>query len=223
MNGYTPRWAAINPYYGQPYVISRLLVKVPAETITWYDAANNPHLTPVRAAVLFGIVCEVQGAITPTTTRPPTPTTTRPPTPTTTRPPTPTTTRPPTNTTTLPPQEVVVPWVQKHWYVLILAVVLPLIAALALTIIICCCCCRGVDESKWVTPMVLRELSGDVRYAANQRWGSGLGSFEDPVFPMCPPREQGNAVQQNSWMTPPGPAAYATQSFGLPRRSSRGR
>ncbi|RNE96347.1 uncharacterized protein Tco025E_09872, partial [Trypanosoma conorhini] len=160
---------------------------------------------------------------TPTTTRPPTPTTTRPPTPTTTRPPTPTTTRPPTNTTTLPPQEVVVPWVQKHWYVLILAVVLPLIAALALTIIICCCCCRGVDESKWVTPMVLRELSGDVRYAANQRWGSGLGSFEDPVFPMCPPREQGNAVQQNSWMTPPGPAAYATQSFGLPRRSSRGR
>ncbi|RNF02863.1 uncharacterized protein Tco025E_08335 [Trypanosoma conorhini] len=260
MNGYTPHWAVINPYFGQPYVLSRLRVKHPAETITWHDAADNPRLTPIRAKQLFGVVCEVQDAITTTTTtttrpptttttttrpptttttttrpptttttttRPPTTTTTttRPPTTTTKRPPTTTTTttRPPANTTKLAPEEVVVPWAKKHWYVLILAVVLPLIAALALIIIICCCCCRGVDESKWVTPMVLREVSGDVRYAANQRWGSGLDSFEDPVFPMCPPREQGNGVLQNSWMTPPAPAAYASPSFGLPSRSSRRR
>ncbi|RNF02864.1 uncharacterized protein Tco025E_08336 [Trypanosoma conorhini] len=96
MNGYTPHWAVINPYFGQPYVLSRLRVKHPAETITWHDAADNPRLTPIRAKQLFGVVCEVQDAITTTTT---TTTTTRPPTTTTTRPPTTTTTRPPTTTT----------------------------------------------------------------------------------------------------------------------------
>ncbi|EAN94901.1 hypothetical protein, conserved [Trypanosoma cruzi] len=68
------------------------------------------------------------------------------------------------STTTLPPA-VVVPWLQKNWYVVLIAVLLPVIAAVAL-ITVCFYRCRGVDdESKWVVHMVLREVKREPLYA----------------------------------------------------------
>ncbi|PBJ75197.1 hypothetical protein BCY84_11409 [Trypanosoma cruzi cruzi] len=74
------------------------------------------------------------------------------------------------STTTLPPA-VVVPWAQKNWYVVLLAVLLPAIAAVAL-ITVCFYRCRGVyDESKWVVHMVLREMNDNPLYAIDRNDG----------------------------------------------------
>ncbi|EKF28708.1 hypothetical protein MOQ_007536, partial [Trypanosoma cruzi marinkellei] len=75
------------------------------------------------------------------------------------------------STTTLPP-DVEVPWLHKRWYVILIAILVPAIAAVAI-IIACFCRCRGVDdELKWVVPMVLREVSDEPFYAIDR--GDGI-------------------------------------------------
>ncbi|EAN87623.1 hypothetical protein C3747_32g469 [Trypanosoma cruzi] len=74
------------------------------------------------------------------------------------------------STTTLPPA-VVVPWLQKNWYVVLIVVLLPVVVAVAL-ITVCFYRCRGVDdESKWVAHMVLREINDNPLYAIDRNDG----------------------------------------------------
>ncbi|EKF27802.1 hypothetical protein MOQ_008465, partial [Trypanosoma cruzi marinkellei] len=72
------------------------------------------------------------------------------------------------STTTLPP-DVEVPWLHKRWYVILIAILVPAIAAVAIIIACFCCRFRGVDdELKWLVHMVLREVSDEPFYAIDR-------------------------------------------------------
>ncbi|EKF29259.1 hypothetical protein MOQ_006967 [Trypanosoma cruzi marinkellei] len=74
------------------------------------------------------------------------------------------------STTTLPPN-VGVPWLHKRWYVFLIAILVPVIAAVVL-ITACFCRCRGVDdELKWVVHMVLREVKSEPFHAIDRDGG----------------------------------------------------
>ncbi|EKF28892.1 hypothetical protein MOQ_007343, partial [Trypanosoma cruzi marinkellei] len=74
------------------------------------------------------------------------------------------------STTTLPPN-VEVPWLHKRWYVILMAILVPVIAAVVL-ITACFCRCRGVDdELKWVVHMVLREVKSEPFHAIDRDGG----------------------------------------------------
>ncbi|EKF28899.1 hypothetical protein MOQ_007336, partial [Trypanosoma cruzi marinkellei] len=74
------------------------------------------------------------------------------------------------STTTLPPN-VEVPWLHKRWYVILIAILVPVIAAVVL-ITACFCRCRGVDdELKWVVHMVLREVKSEPFHAIDRDGG----------------------------------------------------
>ncbi|EKF33449.1 hypothetical protein MOQ_002684 [Trypanosoma cruzi marinkellei] len=74
------------------------------------------------------------------------------------------------STTTLPPK-VEVPWLYKRWYVILIAIWVPVVAAVVL-ITACFCRCRGADdESMWVVHMVLREVKSEPFYAIDRDGG----------------------------------------------------
>ncbi|RNE94898.1 hypothetical protein TraAM80_10512, partial [Trypanosoma rangeli] len=114
--------------------------------------------------------------------------------------------------------KVVVSWSLEQLYI-ILAVLLPLFALLALLIIIIFCCCRRRtnDQSRWVTPMVLREMNGNPLNGTQQKQQPGSGSAGDPIVPMSPPRKQQHVPQQNSRVLPPKRAVPAEPMPRLPR------
>ncbi|KAF5220522.1 hypothetical protein ECC02_006480 [Trypanosoma cruzi] len=64
------------------------------------------------------------------------------------------------STTTLP-TTVEIPWVHKRWYVILIAILVPVIVAVAIITVYFCRSCGGHDESKWVVHMVLREVNGE--------------------------------------------------------------
>ncbi|KAF8294427.1 hypothetical protein TcYC6_0102430 [Trypanosoma cruzi] len=74
------------------------------------------------------------------------------------------------STTTLPPA-VEISWVQKNWYFVLAAILVPVIVAVVL-ITACFCRCRGADdESKWVVHMVLREVNGKPFHVTDRNGG----------------------------------------------------
>ncbi|EKF29423.1 hypothetical protein MOQ_006795 [Trypanosoma cruzi marinkellei] len=103
-------------------------------------------------------------------------------------------------TTTLPP-DVEVPWAKKNWYVILIVVLLPVLAAVTISTV---CFCRfhgGYDESKWLMPMVLREVKFEPLYALDRNDGIRNGDSQmmrgyNPMLeaPMAFPSGQGFEV-----------------------------
>lgn len=115
------------------------------------------------------------------------------------------TTKPPTEPQTKPPAEVEKSWAQQHWYAIAVVTVVPVLALLFLLIF--CCCRVTYDESKFITPMVLREISGGPLYALERgNYGGYGGYYEDTVLPMQPVEEPQYTMGTNPAMDPPMPS-----------------
>ncbi|ESL05813.1 hypothetical protein TRSC58_06524 [Trypanosoma rangeli SC58] len=109
LNGYDSYWQDGYPAHGQIYLISRLDMIMEGAKATWYDGTDRAYENPETPPASFGIVCEVQDGIVPT------------------------------STTTLPPKVVVPWVQEHWYAILLVVLLPLIAAIALIVVICCCC------------------------------------------------------------------------------------